>query len=436
MDARVNALAPFRFHPVRDRLIAEAHARPPTPLPAPSLASRIVALSGEDGAARDFAHMVALCRRLGAPEPSPGARWAALDAGLWRLRWERHTEASTWTLLRTAGGDVAAQGRATALDLAPQDWLSEIPGDILAAVHVAVLRAMPSEPAGAPEELIAAELADGAASVFTDFRPGPDRFTRFVCVVSRDDPALTGRLVQQLFEIEQYRLMALLAFPLAGEAGEILSRLEESAAAAAADVRLESAGPSDRALLARLAALAGEAQALSGRTGFRFRAARAYYGIVLERVRQLREQRLGGHPVIAEFMERRLAPAMRTCAAVEERLAAVAQHLARTSQLLQARVEVAAEETNAGLLASMDRRAQLQLRLQQAVEGLSVAAISYYAVGLLAYVFKAIEHEVPGFDASLMTGLAAPVTILAAFLALRRLRRRLAHAEPPRAPSS
>ncbi len=43
---------------------------------------------------------------------------------------------------------------------------------------------------------------------------------------------------------------------------------------------------------------------------------------------------------------------------------------------------MALEAQNQTLLASMDRRARLQLRLQQTVEGLSVAAICYYVVGL------------------------------------------------------
>ncbi len=266
----------------------------------------------------------------------------------------------------------------------------------------------PAEPVAAKAETIAAGIAGGAAEVFTDFRPGPDGFTRFVVVQPGEDEALGGRIVQQLFEIEQYRLLALLAFPLAGEAGAALSRLEDEAAAAAREVTATGGAEADRKLLDRLAGLAGEAQALAGRAGFRFRAARAYHGIVQERVGQLRESRLEGQPTIGEFMERRLAPAMRTCAAVAERLQAVIEHIARTSQLLQTRVEVAAEQTNAGLLASMDRRAKMQLRLQQAVEGLSVAAISYYAVGLLGYVFKAIENADGRFDATLATGRLRP----------------------------
>lgn len=414
----------FRFHELRHALLAESHARPSTPLAVPTLATRIAALSGPGGIERDLAHMVALCRRLGTPEPSPGARWSVLDAGRWRLRWERHTELSTWTFFRPLPEDFVPR-RETALDLAPQDWLAELPGDVLVATHVTLLRARPAADAPSEEDEIATDVADGAAQVFTDLRAGPDAFTRFLVVQPQADGPLAGRIVQQLMEIEQYRLMALFAFPVAQATGVKLARLEAEAEAAARMVAEEGGLEADRALIERLARLAGEAQALAGSTSFRFSAARAYYGIVLERIQQLREKRRDGRLTIAEFMERRLAPAMRTCAAVADRQQSVIQHIARTSQLLATRVSVASERTNAGLLASMDQRARLQLRLQQTVEGLSVAAIAYYALGLLAYVFKAVKGVSPGFDDALATGIAAPVVIAVVWLALRRMRQRL-----------
>ena len=414
----------FRFHAQRDKLLAEAHARPSTPLPTPALATRIAAFSGVEGSEQDLAHMVALCRRLGAAEPGPGARWSVLDAGPWRLRWERHTEVSTWTFYRAIPDDYMPQAAETALDLVPQDWLAALPGEILVAAHVALTRTKPPM-VFAGEEEIAADVADGAAQVFTDFRPGADSFTRIYIVQPEADAALAGRIVQQLLEVETYRLLALFAFPLAGEATGLLTRLEAEAAAAALEVGEEGGVESDRVLLNRLAGLAGEAQALAGRTGFRFSAARAYHGLVQERIQQLRERRLDARPTIAEFMERRLAPAMRTCAAVADRQKGVIEHIARTTQLLNTRVEVAAEVTNANLLASMDRRARQQLRLQQTVEGLSVVAISYYLIGIAGYVFKGVKTVWHELNPELATAIAAPAAILIVWLALRRMRRHM-----------
>lgn len=417
--------ASIRFHPQRDRLLAEAHARPSTPLKAPALACRIAAMSGEAGAEMDRAHMALLCRRFGQPEPGPGARWSVLDAGGWRLRWERHTEFSTWSFYCPAAQEEASRFAATALSLVPQDWLAALPGEALAAVHVALVTATPDLRALMAEDWVGVSVAGGAAQVHTDFRPGADGFTRFLIVQPEPDAMLAGRILQQLFEIETYRLVALLAFPLATEAGQKLARLEAEAAIAAQQVAGEGGIDADRTLLTGLARLAGEAEALAARTSFRFGAARAYHGLVLERIAQLREARLEGRPTIAEFMERRLAPAMRTCAAVAERQQAVSDRIARTAQMLNTRVEVAAEVTNAGLLASMDRRAHLQLRLQETVEGLSVVAIAYYGVGLIGFLLKGMEAVWPGFDAAIATAVAAPAVALAVWVAIRRMRERL-----------
>jgi uncharacterized membrane-anchored protein len=404
----------WRFHDERNRLLAEAHARPPTPVAPPLMASRIATMSGEDGEANDRAHMADLCRRLGASEPGPTSRWCLVEGGLWRLRWERHTEVSTWTVLRDSRDADAAAFQVTALDLVAQDWLAALPGVVLGAAHVALVERSPAELPFAEADLIGSRVGDGAIEVLTDFRPGPDAFTRFIMVQNAASQVIAGRVLQQLFEIETYRLLALLAFPMATAAGSPLSRLESEAEAAAREVAAEANGVAgDRKLLARLAALAAEAEAFAGGSSFRFSAARAYHGLVQERIAQLRERAVEGRPTIAEFMDRRLAPAMRTVTAVGERQREVIVRVARTTQLLSTRVEVASEETNVSLLQSMDKRAAEQLRLQRAVEGFSVVAISYYAVGLLHIFMKALTDIVGGVKAELLTGIVAPFMIFA-----------------------
>ncbi len=417
----------WRVHPERDRLLSEAHARPSTPVKAPLLAARIATISGEAGVAEDRAHMAALCRKLGAAEPGPDARWCILDAGAWRLRWERHTEISTWTVFRPASGDDAAAFTATALDLAPQEWLASLPGEVLAAAHVALVETAPDATLFSEADLIAAEVAGGAARLFTDFRPGPDGFTRFVLLQASGGPVLAGRILQQLFEIETYRLLALLAFPVATAGAATIAQMEAEAADAALKVAQKGDVEADRELLARLAALAGQAEASAASTGFRFAASRAYHGLVQERIGQLNERPLDGRPGVREFMERRLAPAMRTIGAAGERQRDVIARIARTTQMLAVRVEVAAEATNASLLKSMDRRAQLQLRLQETVEGLSAAAISYYALALLKIAIEGLAKMRPRIDPTLTTGALAPVVVLLVWLFLRRLRARIMH---------
>ena len=140
--------------------------------------------------------------------------------------------------------------------------------------------------------------------------------------------------------------------------------------------------------------------------------------------------RFEGLQTVREFTERRLAPAMNTCLAMAQRQVMLSQRVARATQLLSTRVDLTRERQNQALLTSMDRRAKLQLRLQQTVEGLSVAAITYYVVGLIAYAAKAIvDTRLPLRD-EVVTGVAVPVVAAAVFFATRRVRRRMEREEP------
>lgn len=421
--------ANWRYHPQRNALLAEAHARPFTPLVGPALVTRIATLSGQSGEEGDRIHMAALCRRLGQAEPGPKARWCVLDAGTWRLRWERHTELSTWTFFRSPTGTTPFVE--TALDMTPTDWLAAWPGDVLVATRLEVWAHVDERAAASlfGVEVAGARLAEGDAIVLTDFRTDAEGMTRFLMLSDVADSALTGRLVQNLLEVETYRLMALLAFPLAAEAATRLTAIEATAADLAHQLAAEADPEADRLLLDRLAALAGETEALIGRTNFRFGAAAAYHGLVRERIERLREHHIEGLLTLGEFMQRRLDPAMRTCDAVAERQRATIDRIARMAQMLNTRVEVAAEATSAALLASMDRRAGAQLRLQQAVEGLSTVAITYYAVALLLFPLKALERAQPTFDATIAAGLLAPVVALIVWMALKTWRAKIT-AEP------
>ena len=158
---------------------------------------------------------------------------------------------------------------------------------------------------------------------------------------------------------------------------------------------------------------------------YRFGASRAYYDLVRTRIAELRERRIAGVQTIDEFMTRRLAPAMSTCTTVSQRLRDLSDRVAQTSGLLSTRVDIAREKQNQALLASMDKRAKLQLRLQQTVEGLSIAAITYYVVGLINWVFKAIAAGGVDVNVEFATGLSIPIIVLLVALAVRRARRRV-----------
>lgn len=407
------------FHPLRGRLLAEIHARPSTPVEAPMLVTRLAALTGVDGAETDRLHMAALCAQLDQAGPSAGMRWWVLDAGSWQLRWERHSEFSSWTFQRPPS-DPADMN---AIALVPAAWTAALPGQILAFTTVRLRRAHHSQSAPQDrQDVIGSRLLDGAATLLTDLRPDASGMTRFDVVLHGNDSVLAGRLALTLVEIETYRLLALLAFPLAGEAAAQVAEVEAEAASLTSQIAEEYSVEGDRALLTQLVALSGRMEALGAATNFRFAAANAYYEIVQNRIASLREAPVPGLQTIDTFMERRLAPAMRTCSSVSAREQAVIDRITRAGQMLNTRIDLVTQAINADLLASMDRRALAQLKLQQTVEGLSVAAISYYVVSLFAYILKALDHQLPVSVVTGASALAVPATLFAVWRALRKRR--------------
>jgi uncharacterized membrane-anchored protein len=412
-------------HAQRRALAGEVHARPFDILTAPLRASRIAVMDCDPEVER--AHLRELAHQYGAEPPGSGAHYFSRTLGQYRLRWERHTEFSTYTVYRFGPFDLPFAK--TALDHVPQDWLASLPGAIIAAMHVAAEVGECSAERLAVEfdanALIGSRVMGDAAVLWTDFRLHADGFARaLVCDLGMNGRQL-GRLVQRVMEIETYRMMALLAFPEARQASGEIFRLDGELASIVTALADPDAEVSERALLDRLTPVAAEAERLEARTGFRLSAARAYYAILNQRVAELRESRIQGVQTLGEFMDRRLAPAMKTCESVTERQQILARRAARAGDLLRTRVDIALEEKNRDLLRSMDHRARVQLRLQETVEGLSVVAISYYLVGLVGYAAKGAKAAGLHIDPDAAILLALPLVLGMVWLGVRRLRKAL-----------
>ena len=259
--------------------------------------------------------------------------------------------------------------------------------------------------------------------MLSDLRLDANGFIRFLLLDHGMSPRQAGRYAQRLLEIETYRMMSLLAFPLAKDVAPALTAAESRLAHIAERTAAEQ-GDQEAALLDDLTRLAAEIERSESRSRFRFGAAAAYYRLVGQRIGELRETRIPGVQTLQEFMDRRLAPAMATCASIASRQSELSARIARASQLLRTRVDVALERQNQSLLASMDRRAKLQLRLQQTVEGLSIAAITYYVVGLVGYLAKGLKSLHLPVDPEAASAVAVPIVAIGAWLALRHVRRR------------
>jgi uncharacterized membrane-anchored protein len=415
-------------HPQRVELNDEVHARPPEALSPPLRISYLALLTEPAERPAAWRAVCDLAARLGAAPPPEGAIHWSEDLGPFRLKWEQHTEFYRCMFIAPGGGrDPFAD---PAIAAVPAGWVAALPGRVIVAAHAALLpdAEEPADPAAIAEALFAGNvlvggaIADGVATALTDFRIHGDGFGRILVLDRGLAARQAGRMLQRLLEIETYRMMALLALPLARETVPFLTAREAELAAITA--ALVSADPADEpVMLERLTGLSAEIESREAATLSRFSAASAYYELVQRRIAELRERRLPGLQTWQEFTERRLAPAMNTCRAVAARQEGLSRRVARATQLLSTRVDLTREAQNSAVLESMNRRAKLQLRMQQTVEGLSVAAITYYVVGLVNYASKAVDNMGFPVDPEVVTAASIPLVLLLVGLGVRRIRR-------------
>ncbi|SFP70905.1 DUF3422 family protein [Tranquillimonas alkanivorans] len=423
-------MSPVADHPLRYTLANELHARPFPSLDAPCFAAYLAIKQPHDAANRDReadrAHLIALLDRFGAQHPQPGATHYFGRLGKYELKWEQHTEFVTYTIF---GNGVADRPFDPAMfEVFPDGWLSDAPGARITSALIRVevvseIEAMKRKIDDwfVPESLAVSRVLDDSAIIAGDFRIDAAGHLRMAVFVQPDcGSRRIGRVVQRLCEIETYKAMSMLGLFRARELGPRMGDIDRELSSLMSEMTGDVPRPD--ATLKGLLSVSAELERLLARTSFRFGATGAYEAIVNQRVGVLREERFEGRQTFAEFMMRRFDPAMRTVKATEKRLHEMDERAIRAGNLLRTQVDVERSAQNQKLLESMDKRADLQLRLQRTVEGLSVVAISYYAVNLAAYAAYPVMAPL-GVPKPLGTAILTPVVVLAVWLMLRRIRR-------------
>jgi uncharacterized membrane-anchored protein len=413
-------------HPLRLELSDEVHARPPEALCAPLRLTFLGLYSDPANRDREWELVSELAARFGRQAPRRPNHYSA-DLGPFRLKWERHTEFTRYKFI--VPGPFEDPFAPPALESVPQDWVARLPGEVMVATHAALLPASAAQPDYEAlsarhfggNVLIGAEVAGGAGVALTDVRLH-DGFGRLLLFDRSLTTRQAGRTMQRLLEIDTYRLMALLALPVAQKLTPWIGQAERELAEISAQL-VEAGEDAEPQLLERLTALEAEIESRESAHHFRFTAAQAYHELVERRIAELRERRIQGLQTFEEFTERRLAPAMNTCGSVSGRLESLSRRVERTTQLLSTRVDVSREKQNQRILASMNRRAEAQLQLQQTVEGLSAAAITYYVVGLVGYAAKGLKAIGWHVNVDVAMGLSIPLVALVAIVGIRHVRK-------------
>lgn len=377
---------------------------------------------------RERQHLAALCQRFGIAPPEVDSDHFSASLDALQMSWEQHGEFSCYSFyVYDACNNPFAE---VALKKVPMDWMSQMSGKLLVAAHAAIvspedvgyrgdsdLSALSGHFAGNP--IVGSKATGGAASVFTDFRIHVDGFSRFLIVNHDLRTAQAGRLIHRLFDIEVYRVMALLAFPIARKLYPELKKADRQLYSITS--AMTQPNSDDAKLLDELTALAANVENHISSNQFRFAAASAYHKLVQQRLFDLREVRIQGLQTLGEFIKRRLEPAISTCESTSHRFTLLSERVSNASQLLRTKVDIIIERQNQGLLSSMALRAKMQLRMQQMVEGISMVAITYYAASLIGKIAEALHGLGWHVDAELVEGASIPFILVIIAFSTKRI---------------
>lgn len=417
----------------RRTLHDEVHARPSARIRFPALVVYVAMLNAGVSRSVERDHLA----RLPGLESLAGAdlqgsfqrfRWATHS-----LKWERHTEFTRYMLIQPAitGGTFPDLAQGWPHDMVvPAEWFQAIPGKTFCAIMLCVEHDALQDPAESLWRLrkrfggrtvVASRIGAGKALAVTDFDLGDSGFERMLLVAPPGTSDLrAGRMAQRLLEMETYRLMALRGLPVAKEVAPRLATAESQLSALTGE--LQSRRGEDAAVLDALVTLAVDVERITAQESYRFAATKAYDELVRQRIDELREEAVDGAQTIGAFMNRRFSPATATVAATAARLTSLSERIERACALLRTRVDIVREEQNQQLLAKLTRGQELQLRLQTTVEGLSIAAISYYVISLLVYVGKAAQASGLPLNPEILAGAAVPPILWFVWHGMRRLR--------------
>ncbi len=425
--------------PLRRTLHNEVHARPQARIRMPALVLYVAVFNAEVSREQECAHLRLLPGQQDLSLERMQGNFLRLRLDGYTLKWERHSEFSRYSLVQSlpeqALGGVS-DAELLACVLLPPLWLRAIPGRTLAAIELLMLHGelQGSQACQAHaqrwfgEQPVMASLMghNGHSWGVTDFVLRPSGFERMLVIAPTDtSQTRAGRVSQRLLELETYRLMALRGLPVAKELSPMLAQAEGQLADLTS--QLENKSAADQDLLDALVALSARVERATATHVYRFAATRAYQALVEQRIGELREATLPGMQTLGEFMQRRLSPAMATVAATAQRLGSLSERVARASALLRTRVDIVTEAQNQQLLAQLTRGQELQLHLQTTVEGLSIAAISYYVISLLLYGAKALKVVGVPVNPELAVGALIPLVLWGVWSANRRIHKSVMH---------
>jgi len=419
-----------KTHPLRGALYDELHVRPFHVVSTPQKISHLAIKAQKKDQDRAFELLCELCHHYNIHLPHPKSTSFLENFGGFYLQWEQHVEFYSITVMHPCEQEEDPFAH-PAIQLLPADWISQQPGEVVAAFHMAVVN---EDFSVAKDDLrrhfeghqvSLSETLQGNASFYTAFRLHGDGFGRFIVRSQGMPDEQMGRLTRRLTEMETYRLFAMMSLPLAKQIGPQLVDMDRQLAHILVGLPQMETVEGERKLLLKLSEQEARLETWRAETNRRFSGAKAYHEMVQDRLERLSEKKVPGHTTLGEYMRRRLDPALRTCTSVHTSMEDLSRRIERASDLLRTRINLTLQEQNRILLATMNRRSRLQFRLQETVEGLSVVAISYYVVGLIKYMLEGLPIKTVGLSKGVVLAVSIPLVLGVVLWLTRRIKHRL-----------
>lgn len=406
----------WTYHEDRQAAIDEVHARPAMEIVGPAIVMHI-AFSCQQNENID------LFTSISGSQTDEIPRYAINTIKNIDIKLERHTEFTTCTLVANNSQDQSN------IDEAYRELLIHRPVKILSKCRITIVTTAKELAAqNTFGKRVYGGLMRGELQAHSTLEKDDFNTINYAICSQNNGPNELGRRIQRLYELETYRIMALIGLPLARRLSGKLTELEKQLndLTSILEHGPSSAEITDQELFQDLSNLSGKLDSLRSETRFRFSASNAYFEIIDARIKTLAEKEYGDLQTISGFLRSRLEPARATIQSVEKRQVTLTGDISRALTLLRTRIDIEMNEGNQALLKSLDGRYKQQLLISQAVEGLSSIAITYYAVGLLSYFLKAFEKtgQLP-VPYTVILASSVPLILFAVWYFVRRLRLKL-----------
>ena len=412
-------------HPLRRRIQAEIHARPYRSIITPSLVVRQAFLRPEHlSLENDHLTLLSWCRTFGVDYPTSNIRHFSKNIDGVIFTWERHTEflSLTWESQANQYSYEALKEIITK----HVEVLIRQEANLISCTKIILNKGKPGENIkkdGFQEESLCLSCTENhRARILTDFHEDEFGATQFYVTNFNLSDSQSGVLVTRLLEIDTYRVMALYGFEIAKNLVPEINVIENNIITLTKQVNAKTQLKDYRETLDKVTRIVGNLGDIAASNYFRLSATKAYYNLIQGRLSRLNETSSDGSIVIEEFLARRLAPAMRTCDSIEGRIRTAGQELESSTALLRTKIDLQVQIQSQSVLESMNHRALMQYRLQSTVEGLSIAAISYYIVGLINYIFKGLDTSQYMSKPKLMA-VIVPIVVISIWVIIKRLKK-------------